>query len=398
MQIRSITFFAEPTYDRERASAFYNDARQAFHVPVQTTRLATTPFPDWLDPDGDMGAQSAAIQESWTAAGAELIGLGPVTLDHDEHWLLSVPEMLGASDAIFVTAELTGRSGEIDIGRCHRAADIVRANSTLIPNGFANLRFAALANCKPGIPFLPAAYHGGGAPHFAIAVESADLALTAISSAASLHDARDNLVAAVEKEAAAMVATAGELTAAHNVAFSGIDFSLSPFPTGEKSLGAALEALGLAWLGAPGSLFAAAFLAEAVGRARFPRCGFSGIFLPILEDSIVAVRAGEGRLTITDALNYSAVCGLGLDTVPLPGDVSAGELAGILLDVAALAMRVDKPLTARLMPVPGKAAGDPFDMNFAYFAPGRVMETRGGGVAGLLEDASRVEMRSIRDQ
>ncbi len=191
---------------------------------------------------------------------------------------------------------------------------------------------------------------------------------------------------------------AGELASAHGLAFSGIDFSLAPYPTKEASLGAALEALGLAWLGAPGSLFAAAFMAEAIGRARFPRVGFSGVFLPILEDSVAAVRAGEGRLSVADVLGYSAVCGLGLDTVPLPGDVSVGELAGILLDVAALSMRLDKPLTARLMPVPGKAAGDPFDMNFDYFAPGRVMKSGGDGVSGLLAHADRLEMRSIRER
>jgi uncharacterized protein (UPF0210 family) len=398
MQIRSITLFAEPTFDRDRASAFYGDARHAFHVAVQTTRFATAPFPKWWDHGRDTASQAAGIQESWIASGAEYVSLGPVQLDHDERWLLSIPDLLGASNALFVTADLTGRSGAIDFGRCHLAASIIRANSTLRPNGFANLRFAALANCGPGIPFFPAAYHGGGAPHFAIAVESADLAVTAVSSASSLQAARQNLVASIEKEAAALVATAGDLASAHQLAFSGIDFSLAPFPTGEKSLGAALEALGLAWLGAPGSLFAAAFMAEAISRARFPRCGFSGVFLPVLEDSVVAVRAGEGRLSIADVLNYSAVCGLGLDTIPLPGDVGVGELAGILLDVAALALRLDKPLTARLMPVPGKAAGDPFDMNFAYFAPGRVMESSGGGVAGLLEHSSRVEMRSIRDR
>lgn len=398
MKIRSITLFAEPTYDREQAGAFYGEARQAFHVPVQTTRLATTPFPDWWDTGIDVAVRAAALQESWTAAGAELIGLGPVRLDDNQHWLERIPGLLAASDALFFSVELTGASGEIDTGRCRRAAELIRENSTLLPNGFANLRFAALANCPPGIPFLPAAYYDGQGPHFAIAVESADLAVRAVSGAASLNEARRKLVAAIEDEAEAISAVAGEVATAHGLTFSGIDFSLVPYPTDEASLGAALEDLGLAWLGAPGSLFAAAFMAEAVGRARFPRVGFSGVFLPILEDSVVAIRAGEGRLSVADALSYSAVCGLGLDTIPLPGDVSVGELTGILLDVAALSLRLDKPLTARLMPVPGKAAGDPFDMNFDYFAPGRVMKSGGDGVTGLLAHANRLEMRSIRER
>jgi uncharacterized protein len=73
------------------------------------------------------------------------------------------------------------------------------------------------------------------------------------------------------------------------------------------------------------------------------------------------------------------VCGTGLDTVPLPGDVSEEELAGILLDVAALAVRLNKPLTARLMPVPGLSAGDVTRFEFEYFANGRVLGVKGCG-------------------
>ena len=88
-------------------------------------------------------------------------------------------------------------------------------------------------------------------------------------------------------------------------------------------------------------------------------------------------------LTVADLLLYSSVCGAGLDTVPLPGDTSAGALAAILLDVAALALRLNKPLTARLMPLPGKQAGDELRFDSAYFAPSRVLAARATGLGGL---------------
>ena len=94
---------------------------------------------------------------------------------------------------------------------------------------------------------------------------------------------------------------------------------------------------------------------------------------PILEDSVLARRAAEGTLTIKDALLYSAVCGTGLDTIPLPGDTTSEELTPLLLDLCALALRLDKPLTARLMPIPGKESGDETNFDFAFFAPSRVM-------------------------
>ncbi|MFZ0545030.1 MAG: DUF711 family protein, partial [Candidatus Promineifilaceae bacterium] len=158
----------------------------------------------------------------------------------------------------------------------------------------------------------------------------------------------------------------------------------------------AMEGLGLAQVGGSGSLFAAAFITEAIDRADFPRCGFSGLMLPVLEDSVLAARAAEGVVSISDLLSYSAVCGVGLDTIPLPGDISQAALAGILLDVAALAVRLDKPLTARLMPMPGLAAGDAIHFDFPYFADSRVMAAPGKGVSGLLGQLERLEIRRRR--
>ena len=95
---------------------------------------------------------------------------------------------------------------------------------------------------------------------------------------------------------------------------------------------------------------------------------------PVLEDSVLAKRAAEGALTIKDVLLYSAVCGTGLDTIPIPGDTTTEQLVPLLLDISALALRLDKPLTARLMPVPGKKAGDETNFDFGFFANSKVMK------------------------
>ena len=55
--------------------------------------------------------------------------------------------------------------------------------ASIEPNGFANLQFAALANVEAGAPFFPAAYHNSDEPAFAIATESADLAVQAFENA-----------------------------------------------------------------------------------------------------------------------------------------------------------------------------------------------------------------------
>jgi hypothetical protein len=124
-------------------------------------------------------------------------------------------------------------------------------------------------------------------------------------------------------------------------------------------------------------------VADALDRAKFAHVGFSGLFFPMLEDTALAARAVEGKLAVGDLLLYCSVCGTGLDTLPLPGDISVSALSAILLDVAALAMRLNKPLTARLMPIPGKSAGDPVKLDFAYFAPSRVLAPLATGLGGL---------------
>ncbi|HOU40192.1 MAG TPA: DUF711 family protein [Promineifilum sp.] len=392
MEIRSVTLFCDAGRSPAVYAPFLKAARGAFPVRVQSMRLGTTPFPDWL-PRRD-AARAAALAEAWRAAGVDYVSLGPVQLRHDPAWLAVIPDLLADTDGVFASIEIATTDGHIDTGRCRDAAEIIRRVSTLRPDGFANLFLGALAACGPGHPFLPASY-AGGADTFAIAVEAADVALTAVNGAATLTEAAGRLTAGIEAAAAAIVPVAQRLSAEFNLPFGGLDFSLAPYPTPDKSLGAALEALGTR-VGAPGALFAAAFITAAIDRAAFPRTGFSGLMLPVLEDATLARRAAAGQLALNDLLLYSAVCGVGLDTIPLPGDIGAATLAGILLDTAALAARLRKPLVARLMPLPGHRAGDETAFSFEYFAPGRAMTVSGEGVGGLLGGRTALALAANR--
>lgn len=396
MEIRSITVLTDIRHDLTALVRFFAATRDHFHVPLQTRRVAFDPHPHWIGQSGTTPEQLAAFAARWREAGADYLSLGPVQLQHDGRWLEQLPDLLGVSGMLFASAEVADTNGNISLERCFDVARVVKAASRLESNGFGNLYFTALANCPPGSPFFPVAYHKAGAPPgFALALEAADLAVSAFRQAASLQEARQNLQEAIEREAQQLEAAAIDLARAHGIAFAGIDFSLAPYPEQARSLAAALEALGPAHVGAPGSLFAAAFITEAIDRAQFNRCGFSGLMLPVLEDAVLAQRAAEGLLSVSDLLNFASVCGVGLDTVPLAGDVSEEALAGILMDMAALATRLRKPLTARLMPLPGLSAGDAVQFDFPYFADSRVMPVAGPGVRGLLAGADAIAMHSL---
>lgn len=396
MEIRSITLFSDPSCDTVAIARFFEEGSRLFSVPVQTRRAAFPPFPQWWSRDKPAAEQAADLVSRWKDAGTDYLCLGPVGLAHDVQWIDVLPQVLGQGDALFASAEIASRDGQIDTGRCLQVAQLIKAASRLREDGFGNLYFTALANCAPGSPFFPVAYHRLGAPRsFALALEAADLALIALQSASSLREARQNLVSAIEENAAALEHAGQALARKHGIAFGGIDFSLAPYPEQARSLAGAIEALGPGFLGAPGSLFAAAFITEAIDRARFRRCGFSGLMLTVLEDSVLAQRAAEGHISVYDLLTLSAVCGVGLDTVPLPGDIDEASLAAILLDVAALAVRLDKPLTARLMPLPGLSAGDAVSFDFPYFAPSRIMSLPLEGARGLLARDERVTLQSL---
>jgi uncharacterized protein (UPF0210 family) len=393
MQIRSITCFIDPSYPFNQkilkaAGAFLQVARPVFTrsgYAVQSMRLATVPFPELSArlKSGRLAELAYQLEQAAANLGYDYVSLGPARPDQIDQYGL-IPESLSATQNVFFAGSLTYPAGEISLGAVHQCAAVIQHASTISPDGFANLRFAALANVPPGSPFFPAAYHHGGAPAFALAIEAADLALVAFSQPDDLETARRNLIKVISEHGHRLSRIADEVARATRVQFGGIDFSLAPFPTEERSLGAAMQRLGVPVLGFHGSLTAAALLADTLDQAEFPRAGFSGLFLPVLEDAVLARYGGLGSLGVKDLLLYSAVCGTGLDTIPLPGDASIEQLSAILLDLASLSSRLAKPLTARLMPIPGKKAGEPTSFDFAYFANTRVLDLQASPLENFL--------------
>jgi len=393
MNIRTITYFADlalPIPDDRIATAgrFVAEMKQALGdagYSVQTTRLAGPPFPTVIEAETKKVVQFAQdLEAACFIHQIDYAAIGPARPGDAPAFWEAIPPAIGATQNIFASAIIADPVPGLSLPAVRRAAEIIHRCAALTPDGFGNLRFAALANVPAGCPFLPAAYHDGGPPLFALGLESADLAVSAFAEANSLAEGRARLIRAVEEHAQKIVKIATKLAGQRGLRFGGLDFSLSPFPQAERSLATAFERLSGSPAGQHGTLAAAAYLADALDRAEVKRTGFTGLFLPVFEDATLAARAAEGRLTMSDLLLYSSVCGTGLDTVPLPGDVTPEALAAILVDVGALALRLNKPLTARLMPIPGKRAGDEVKFDFAFFAPTRVLDPRTSGLGGLL--------------
>ncbi|GAA4618990.1 hypothetical protein GCM10023195_85680 [Actinoallomurus liliacearum] len=318
-----------------RAEAVFRDAG----YEVQTLRLSTRPVFDDMTPTV---AYARDLQAALDDAGLTYCSLGPATSGVE-----TIPDLLIGNDALNCTVRLDGNTAA---ARPVAEAMLRLANET--EEGFGNFRFAALACVPPGSPFFPAAYHQGPA-NLTVGLQGASIAVGAAKG--GLDGLTERFAAAVTEEAAPVVRLAERVAAELGVAFGGID--LSPAPNGADSIGAAFEEI-TGEFGAPGTLAVAAALTAGIRSTDLPTCGYNGLMLPVMEDVVLARRWEEGRIGLHDLLAYSSVCGTGLDTVPLPGDSSADAIARLLLDVTALAVRLRKPLSARLFPVPGTRDGD----------------------------------------
>jgi uncharacterized protein (UPF0210 family) len=232
-----------------------------------------------------------------------------------------------------------------------------------------NFNFTAAALVPPNTPFYPASFTGEE-KHFAIALQSANVVADVLASTHVPDEAVSHLRDTLARYAQEIEATAKQIDAQTSWKYGGID--LSPAPLKEISIGGAIEKFYGAPLGSSGTLTVAAIITRALKEIPVTHAGYSGLMIPVLEDSVIAQRWSEGRLTMDSLLSYSAVCGTGLDTIPLPGDISEDQLVRILGDVASLSVKWHKPLSARLLPISGKKAGDMTELDDPFLVNAKI--------------------------
>jgi hypothetical protein len=255
-------------------------------------------------------------------------------------------------NANLITADEQG----IHWNAIRQAAKVIKRLSETSPNGDANFNFGAIAMMKPYGPYYPGSYHLGKGRAFAIAMEGAEVVSDVFRQYRDPVEAERQLSAVLGAYTSQVEAVALQVAKTTGWTYEGID--ATPAPSGDRSIGAAIENFLGAPFGSVGTETASGIITRAVQSTTVKRTGYSGLMIPIMEDNVLAKRWAERTFTLDSILAYSAVCAGGIDTVPLPGDVSEDQIARILGDVAWLAYRWNKPLAARLLPAPGKRAGE----------------------------------------
>ena len=373
---------------------------------IQTLRIATRALAQSQDLS-ELSALAIALETCCSSHGISFISLGSTSTDaifaapENENWIPTLAASLAHTSFTVAWQPHWGLKQAKSLARqIFKMAELTE--------GSANFRFAVSFNCPPCIPFFPAAEAPPPTSNegfsFALGLENSSLLHKAFEIAAKKSaaceqlkeeehddDTQNDILNCVDEALRAVLET--EYAKVENIAKSlektqkgctyvGIDTSIAP-ALEPPSIPDAFSLLNIASkFGSSGTLATTAAITAALKSVNVLRTGYQGLMLPVCEDQGLAA---AGEFNLQTLLHYSAVCGVGLDTVPIPGpgpltspkdrQLLVNRVAAVLLDVAALSDRLNKkPLTARLLPVLGAVAGDRTCFNNPYLIESTVMD------------------------
>jgi hypothetical protein len=354
---------------------------------VQTIRIATNPFPEWLPVTRDDGYTNYSSQRQLVSLADDpklkkviqhrLKLLDSILVNHG-----TVVCAVGPGDSkipchadicrlIVETSSKLSCTLNVDAtdhDAASAAAETIYNLSTIGDDqlGLSNFQFAVSSStCPPRIPFFPVAFNErlfdrdptsscmllpdlprGEATYtyqFAIGLENGHFVKQALKECAKINRIDTNFRKNMTDAILPIQNIAKQYTAdSHDkITFCGIDTSLNPGLDPEGSIAAAMEQLEeVSIFGQPGTIAAAAQLTKTIQSLQgIETTGYCGLMLPVCEDQRLAdlsrrrrhlrlngtdnTSGREALLSVQHLLNISSVCGVGIDTVPIAGAPSA---------------------------------------------------------------------------
>ncbi len=306
----------------------------------------------------------------------------------DKALIEAIPEALSSTERVCASVNAASSKAGINMDGVYLLARIIKeaAEKSKDKDGLACAKMCVFANIPQDVPFMAGAYLGIGEPEAVInvGVSGPGVVKKAIDRALEANPQADlGFLAEVIKKTAFKVTRVGELIGREvakelGVKFGILDLSLAPTPNVGDSVGEIFQSLGLKSIGMPGSTALLAMLNDAVKKggsfASSYVGGLSGAFIPVSEDLNINQAVTRGYLSLAKLEAMTAVCSVGLDMVAIPGDTSVETLAAIIADELAIGVINRKTTATRIIPVPGKKAGEK-----AYFG-------------GLLGEATIIEV------
>ncbi|WP_288064941.1 DUF711 family protein [Rodentibacter caecimuris] len=379
-RIRTVTFFLTLHKDKTQwESALHSvkhevdlllPAIQTSGYVLQSIRIITNPFGEYLDLT-DVKSAKADLQyltnllNKLNESGIRIrFAIGAATNAQE---IALLPELIaGYGDLCNACVNVPlDENGVLNNHLIEQSVNAVQRIAQITLRAEGNFNFTVNFNCKPFIPYFPAGYHLSHLPNsFVIGLETPDLLVEALKSVSkSSHnqfyaDCYHSMSSALQYHVDEILATLSAVKLSGNFEFVGIDSSAAPSKNC-ASITELYELMGVPYFGAAGTVEVSALLTKVFKSVQnVPLVGFSGLMLAVTEDLGLAQGTQQGQFDIRSLLTYSAVCGIGLDTVPVAGNASAESITAIMRDTGTMAFRLNKPLTVRLFPIPNKIAGE----------------------------------------
>jgi uncharacterized protein (UPF0210 family) len=334
---------------------------------VQTVRITTQPLAELVSGLSEEQAlaflknlDDLSVKENFSA------NIGPAALhDSDDPSTMHLLERVLSTVPHLNASAIVADEGGIHWNSIRRSAELVKYVAENSPRGQGNFNFAITAMLKPYAPFYPGSYHNSNGHQFALGFETANLVRDVFAKdKGKVEAAISDLTGALSVHAKVADSVGNTVAAATGWTYLGLDPTATAL--GDVSIAGAIEAFTGARFGSSGTLTAARIITTAEKAVAVRQVGYSGLMLPVLEDKLLAQRWAESTYDVDSLLAYSSVCATGLDTVPLPGDISVEQIERIFSDIASLAFKWNKPLAGRILPVKGKKAGDKTDFQDPY--------------------------------
>ena len=379
-RLRTISFFLtlhknkaqweDALYSVKRDVDLLLPAVQKAGYTLQSIRVITNPFGEYLDLTNLQTAKAdlqylTELLNKFNESGIRLRFAIGAARNKEEIALL--PELIAAYGDLCnacVNVPLD-ENGVLDNELIEQSVYAVQRIANITPRGEGNFNFTVNFNCKPFIPYFPAGYHLSHLPNsFVIGLETPDLLVEVLKSVPkSPHnqfyaDCYRAMLQALQYHVDQVLDMLSAVKLSGKFEFAGIDSSAAPSKNC-SSMTKVYELMGLPYFGAAGSVEVSALLTKVFKSIQHvPLVGFSGLMLAVTEDLGLAEGTQKHYFDIRALLTYSAVCGIGLDTVPVAGNAKAESIAAIMRDTGTMAFRLNKPLTVRLFPIPNKVAGE----------------------------------------
>lgn len=273
------------------------------------------------------------------------------------HLAKTIPDIIVRNKSLFCSMDLKTTDG------IKNTAEIMVELAKLKP--VTNLQFAGIVNVAPNTPFFPAAYHDDSASFiFSIGLQAVQEIFDATKNLLDVNEQRNKLLEILNAAYQKIEKLAIQLEKEIGLSYAGLDTSAAPM--GEESIAYAIENISKVKFGENGTKETCRLLTSVLKSIDVKKVGYCGL----------GERNNEGLYTIGNLLEYSSVCGTGLDTVPIPGDVTVNQLIKILQKVVNLSEELHKPLSARFFPIPGKSAGEMTEFDSPFLFNTKVMEIK----------------------